>query len=163
MTTGITESELNLIYAKKLTKYLEDFGIDVINTRSDMNGLYDKMTDDYKLVDMKKRAEIINKSGAQILVSIHMNKYITQIENGAQVFFEQGNKESEQLATSIKDMLRANFDNARELVLAGDYYIMNETEPIGVIVECGFLSNPEEEQNLQKPEYQDKMCCSIYC
>ena len=112
--TGITESELNLAYATKLTKYLEDFGIDVINTRNDMNGLYDKMTDDYKLVDMKKRADIINKSGAQVLVSIHMNKYTTQTENGAQVFFEQENEQSEKLATSIKNMLRANFDNARE-------------------------------------------------
>ena len=160
--TGITESELNLTYAKKLTKLLEDFGIDVVNTRTDMNGLYDKLTDDYKLVDMKNRADKINQSGAQVLVSIHMNKYTTSQENGAQVFFEQNNKESEQLANSIKDMLRANFDNARELVLAGDYYILNQTEPIGVIVECGFLSNPAEEQNLQNDDYQNKMCYSIY-
>ena len=160
--TGITESELNLIYAKKLTKYLEDFGIDVVNTRTDMNGLYEKMTDDYKLVDMKKRAEIINKSGAQVLVSIHMNKYTSQNENGAQVFFEQQNEQSEQLATSIKNMLRANIENARELVLAGDYYILNETNTIGVIVECGFLSNPQEELNLQDSAYQDKLCYSIY-
>ena len=162
VSTGITESELNLTYAKILTKYLEDFGINVVNTRTDMNGLYDTMTDDYKLVDMKKRADILNDSGAQVLVSIHMNKYTSQSENGAQVFFEQNNQDSEQLATSIKNMLCANFDNARELVLEGDYYILNETEPIGVIVECGFLSNPEEEQNLQKEEYQKKLCYSIF-
>lgn len=162
VSTGITESELNLIYAKKLTKYLENFGINVVNTRTDMNGLYDKMTDDFKLVDMKKRVEIIKKSDAQVLVSIHMNKYTTSQENGAQVFFEQDNEESEQLATCIKDMLKANFENARELVLAGDYYILNETNTIGVIVECGFLSNPMEEKNLQDSAYQDKLCYSIY-
>lgn len=151
------------MYAKKLTKYLESFGINVVNTRLDTDGLYDEITDDYKLVDMKKRAEIINKSDAQILVSIHMNKFADSSENGAQVFFEQDNQDSENLANSIRDILVANFDNARELVLAGDYYILNETEPIGVIVECGFLSNPEEEQLLQDEEYQNKMCYSIYC
>ena len=162
-STGVVESELNLKFANKLTRYLENFGIDVINTRLDENGLYDEVDDDYKLDDMKKRAEIINKSGAQILISIHMNKFSGSSENGAQVFFEQGNKESEELANSIRDILVANFDNARELTLAGDYYILNQTEPIGVIVECGFLSNPTEEQLLQQEEYQNKMCYSIFC
>ena len=161
-TTGITERELNLVYAQKLTQYLEDFGINVVNTRTSTEGLYDTVTDDFKLVDMQKRAKIINGCGAQILISIHMNKYTTSTENGAQVFFEQNNIESEHLANSIKNMLRANFDNARELTLAGDYYILNETDPIGVIVECGFLSNPIEEQNLQDEAYQNKMCYSIY-
>ncbi len=162
-TTGVTERDLNIIYAKKLTKYLEEFGITVINTRLDTNGLYDEVTDDYKLVDMKKRADIINNSDAQILISIHMNKFSSSSENGAQVFFEHNNEDSEKLASSIRDILVANFDNARNLVLEGDYYILNETEPIGVIVECGFLSNPTEEKLLQDEEYQNKMCYSIYC
>ena len=162
-TTGVTERDLNIVYAKKLTKFLQDFGINVVNTRLDTEGLYDDITDDYKLVDMKKRAEIINKSNAQILISLHMNKFTDSSENGAQVFFEQGNQDSENLANSIRDILVANFDNARNLTLAGDYYILNETEPIGVIVECGFLSNPTEEQLLQQEEYQNKICYSIYC
>ena len=161
--SGIKESELNLKFAKKLTRYLENFGIDVVNTRLDENGLYEEVDDDYKLDDMKKRAEIINQSGAQILVSIHMNKFTSSGENGAQVFFEKDNEDSEKLASSIRDVLRANFKNARELVLEGDYYILNNTSPIGVIVECGFLSNPEEELLLQQEEYQNKMCYSIYC
>lgn len=161
--TGIVESELNLKYAKKLTTYLENFGINVINTRTDMNGLYDEADEDYKLDDMKKRADIINGCGAQILISIHMNKYSSSAENGAQVFFEQGDEDSETLAGSIRNVLVANFENARNLTLAGDYYILNNTTPIGVIVECGFLSNPEEEQLLQDEDYQNKMCYSIYC
>ena len=163
MSTGITERDLNIVFAKKLTKYLEDLGITVVNTRLDKNGLYKEVTDDYKLVDMKNRADIINNSNAQILVSIHMNKFSDQSQNGAQVFFEQGNEDSKNLAESIKNILTANFENARKLVLAGDYYILNETKPIGVIVECGFLSNPEEEKLLQNDEYQNKMCYSIYC
>lgn len=163
VSTGITERDLNIVFAKKLTKYLEDLGITVVNTRLDKNGLYKEVTDDYKLVDMKNRADIINNSNAQILVSIHMNKFSDQSQNGAQVFFEQGNEDSKNLAESIKNILTANFENARKLVLAGDYYILNETKPIGVIVECGFLSNPEEEKLLQNDEYQNKMCYSIYC
>ena len=163
VSTGITERDLNIVFAKKLTKYLEDLGITVVNTRLDKNGLYKEVTDDYKLVDMKNRADIINNSNAQILVSIHQNKFADSSENGAQVFFEQENKDSEQLANSIRDILVANFENARKLVLAGDYYILNETKPIGVIVECGFLSNPEEEKLLQNDEYQNKMCYSIFC
>ena len=162
-STGVVESELNLKYAQKLTKYLENFGINVVNTRTDMNGLYDTPDEDYKLDDMKKRADIINNSGAQILISIHMNKYTSSSENGAQVFFKEGDENSKTLANSIRDVLISNFDNARNLTLAGDYYILNNTEPIGVIVECGFLSNPTEEQLLQDEEYQNKMCYSIYC
>ena len=161
-STGIVESELNLIYAKKLTKYLENFGINVVNTRSDNNGLYTTFGENYKLEDMQKRTEIINNSGAQILISIHMNKFSGSGENGAQVFFEQNDADSQKLANSIRDILVANFDNARKLTLAGDYYILNNTEPIGVIVECGFLSNPTEEKLLQQEEYQNKICYSIY-
>src|SRR5574344_106357 len=160
--TGITESELNLKYTQKLTNFLQDFGITVVNTRTNMNGLYESMTDDFKLVDMKNRVKAINESNAQILVSIHMNKYTSSGENGAQVFFKDGNDDSEKLAGSIRDMLLANFDNARKLVLKGDYYILNNTNIIGVIVECGFLSNPEEEVKLQEDDYQNKMCYSIF-
>lgn len=161
-TTGITESELNLIYSKKLTKYLQNFGINVVNTRTDMNGLYNEITSDYKLVDMKKRVEIINNSNAQILISIHMNKFTDSSENGAQVFFKQNDTDSEKLSISIKNMLTANFENARNLTLKGDYYILNNSKMTGVIVECGFLSNANEEQNLILEEYQNKICYSIY-
>lgn len=159
---GTVESELNLKYAQKLTKYLENFGINVVNTRTNANGLYTELTDDFKLIDMKKRAEIINNSDAQILISIHMNEFSSSHENGAQVFFEQDKEDSQKLANSIRDILVANFENARELTLAGDYYILNNTSPIGVIVECGFLSNPEEEALLCSEEYQNKMCYSIF-
>lgn len=161
-TTGITESELNLKYAQKLTTYLQNFGITVINTRTNMDGLYDEFDQNYKQNDMQKRAEIINNSNAQLLLSLHMNKFTSSSENGAQVFFKQEHAESEKMANSIKTMLKANFNNARDLTLAGDYYILNCTQITGVIVECGFLSNPQEEQNLQNEAYMNKMCYSIY-
>ena len=159
---GTIESELNLKYAKTLEKYLSGFGIKVVQTRNDENCLVDENTDNFKIADMQKRAEIINSSGAQILISIHMNKFTQSSENGAQVFFEQDDEDSKKLADSIRNILVANFDNARKLTLAGDYYILNNTSPIGVIVECGFLSNENEEKLLNTPEYMNKMCYSIY-
>lgn len=161
-TTGITESELNLKYAKKLTTYLQHFGINVINTRETMDGLYDTFDENYKQNDMKKRSEIINNSNAQLVISLHMNKFTSSSENGAQVFYKNGDENGQKMANSIKTMLKANFDNARDLTLAGDYYILNCTNITGVIVECGFLSNPTEEVNLQKDDYINKMCYSIY-
>jgi N-acetylmuramoyl-L-alanine amidase len=161
-STGITESELNLKYAQKLTEYLENFGITVVNTRTTMDGLYGEFCEDYKQIDMQKRSDIITSSGAQLVISIHMNKFTTSTENGAQVFFKEGDTDGEKMANAIKDMLCANFDNARELSLAGDYYILNCTQITGVIVECGFLSNPTEEVNLQQEAYMNKMCYSIY-
>lgn len=160
--TGITESELNLKYAKKLTEYLENFGISVVNTRTTMDGLYDQFTEDYKQVDMQKRSEIINGSNAQLLVSIHMNKFTDSSSNGAQVFFKEGSEDGENMANAVRDMLKVNFENARDLTLAGDYYILNCTNTTGIIVECGFLSNPTEEENLQNEQYMNKMCYSIY-
>ncbi|MGN1212573.1 MAG: N-acetylmuramoyl-L-alanine amidase [Christensenellales bacterium] len=161
-STGITESELNLRYAKKLTEYLQNFGITVVNTRETMDGLYDEFNEDYKQNDMQKRSDIINGCDAQLVVSLHMNKYTSPNENGAQVFYKQGDEESQKMANSIKAMLQANFDNARDLALAGDFYILNCTNVTGVLVECGFLSNPTEERNLQTEEYMNKMCYSIY-
>ena len=159
---GTIESDLNLKYAKTLANYLTGFGIDVIQTRNDENCLTDPNADNFKIEDMKKRVEIINKCGAQLLVSIHMNKFTQSGENGAQVFFKQDDEDSKRLADSIKNILITNFDNARKLTLAGDYYILNNTSPIGVIVECGFLSNEAEEKLLNTDEYMNKMCYSIY-
>ena len=161
-TTGITESELNLKYAKKLTEYLQNFGITVVNTRETMDGLYENYSSDYKQEDMQKRSDIINSSNAQLVVSIHMNKFSSSAENGAQVFYKEGCEDGKRMAESIKDMLCANFDNARKLTIAGDFYILNCTDITGVIVECGFLSNPTEERNLQDENYMNKMCYSIY-
>lgn len=162
-TTGVIESELNLQYSKTLEKYLTNFGFDVVQTRMTPQSLCSDDSTNFKTEDMKLRKEVIENSNAQILISIHMNKFTNSTENGPQVFYREDNENSKPLADGIRDMFKANFENARELTLSGDYYILNCTNIPGVIVECGFLSNPEEEQNLQKADYQEKICYSIYC
>ena len=112
---------------------------------------------------MLKRKQIINQTNAQAVVSIHMNKFTLPTENGAQVFFNTENKYSEKFANDVKDVLVSQIDTARKLALNGDYYILKCTQIPSVLVECGFLSNPTEEQLLQTEDYQDKLCYAIFC
>ena len=123
----------------------------------------DYYDDDFKQRDMEKRKEIIDKINPDLVVSIHMNKFADASQNGAQVFYAKDNKGAENLANSICDELVKKFENARKLTLAGDYYMTNCTAKPSVIVECGFLSNPQEEANLIDEDYQNKMSYAIFC
>lgn len=163
VNTGITECELNLIYANKLEKLLKSVGIKVVKTRNNLDGLSDKSSQNFKKDDMQKRKEIIKNANAQAVVSIHMNKFSLKSEKGAQVFYQKNDEQGKKLADCIKDELVSKIENARELTLGGDYFICKCANIPSVIVECGFLSNEKEELLLQDGDYQDKMCYSIFC
>lgn len=163
VNTGITECELNLIYANKLEKLLKSVGIKVIKTRNSLDGLYDAGAKNFKKDDMQKRKEIIKKANAQAIISIHMNKFSLKSEKGSQVFYQQNDEKGKKLADCIKDELVSKIENARNLTLGGDFFICKCDDVPSVIVECGFLSNEKEELLLQDDEYQDKLCYSIFC
>ena len=159
--SGISESELNLAYAKTLKQMCEQFGIAVVMTREDMNGLYDENASNKKKSEMEKRKQIINNSGADIMVSIHMNAFPLPSCSGAQVFYAKGSQEGESLARSITSSICQSFDNARDYPTVGDYFVLNYSDMPSVLIECGFLSNIEEEANLQKEEYRQSFCYAI--
>ena len=159
--SGISESELNLAYAKTLKQMCEQFGIAVVMTREDMNGLYDENASNKKKSEMEKRKQIINNSGADIMVSIHMNAFPLPSCSGAQVFYAKGSQEGENLARSITSSICQSFDNARGYPTVGDYFVLNYSDMPSVLIECGFLSNIEEEANLQKEEYRQSFCYAI--
>lgn len=159
--SGVTESELNLKYAKELKSLCEDFGIGVVMTRSDMNGLYDESAQNKKKSEMERRKNIINSSGADLVISIHMNSFPLPSSNGAYVFYANGSDEGYNLAKSVQTSLCQSFDNAREYVSVGDYFVLNYSSIPSVLVECGFLSNPQEEANLKSDEYCQKFCYSL--
>lgn len=160
-SSGVTESELNLLYAKQLASLCDDFGIGVTMTRSDMNGLYDESASNKKKSEMERRKNIINSSGADIMISIHMNSFPLSSSNGAYVFYAKGSDEGYTLAKSVQTSLCQSFDNARQYVSVGDYFVLNYSTMPSVLVECGFLSNPEEENNLISKEYCEKFCYSL--
>lgn len=161
--SGTKESDLNLVYSKKLENYLNKAGFNVVQTRTTKDGLYPTGTKNYKKDDMKKRKETIEKSNADLVISIHMNSFPTASSKGAQVFFCKGNTGGQKLANSIQRQFISTIKNARKNASTGDYYMVTCTDLPAVIVECGFLSNPEEEKLLLDNEYQNKLCYAILC
>lgn len=159
-TTKVSESSLNLEYARCLKKMLSDFGFNVVMTRENENGLYSPLAQNKKKDDMKKRKEIIEKSNADFVISIHMNSY-TSSSVGAQVFYGKDNEPSKVLAQSIQDYFIKNLSEARHEIKIGDYYILNAINVPSVLVECGYLSNPKEEKLLISDEYKKEVCYSI--
>lgn len=160
--TGITESELNLKYAQTLQAICEEFGFKTIMTRNDMDGLYDDFAENKKKSEMEKRKNIINSSGADIMISIHMNSFPLTSCDGAQVFYAKGSDSGFELAKSVQTSLCRTFKNARNYVTVGDYFVLNFSNIPAILVECGFLSNPEEEKNLQDSKYREDFCYNIF-
>jgi len=166
-SSGVTEASLNLKITQKVQALLEQSGCNVILTRSDENGIYDLNSNtirEKKVSDIKNRVKIGNQSSADAFISIHLNKIPQSQYYGWQAFFKQNNEKSEQLAKSIQEELNSSIqkENKREaLKIAGKYIIEHVEIPI-TIVECGFLSNPEEEKLLGQDEYQNRLAWGIY-
>lgn len=159
--TGITESEINLQYAQTLKEVLQNLGINVVMTRTDLNGLYSPFASNKKKDDMEKRKQIIEESGADLVVSVHMNAFPLSSSRGAQVFYGLNNQRGEALAASVQTRLQDVSSYAREGVKEGDFYILNCTSLPGILVEFGFLSNAEEEALLVSEDYRKQMCDAV--
>ena len=163
VVSGVKESELNLKVTKKLEKLLNTFGFNVVLTRTNADGLYSQLATNKKQDDMKKRKEIIQNAKANMVVSIHMNSFPNKHERGAQVFYQVGEETSKQLAQTIQNEMIKNLVEAREFCNHSDLYILQCTKNPSVVVEGGFLSNPEEEALLITDEYQEKLAYSVFC
>ena len=124
--------------------------------------LADEKSPSFKLDDMKKRREIIQESAPDILISIHCNKFHLSSCVGAQVFFQKDSAEGERLADVMTSYLVQSLNNARLFPLSADYYILDSVTCPAVLVECGYLSNAEEEKMLASEDYQDKIAYSVY-
>lgn len=166
-SNGTSEAETNLKIALKLQNLLEQSGATVILTRSDENAIYDmdsKTLKQKKISDLKNRVKIGNESSADIFVSIHLNKIPQQQYYGWQTFYKSGNENSIKLAKSIQTNLNESIqrENKRVPMKLDTVYIMKNVEIPISIVECGFLSNPEEEKLLLNDEYQNKLAWGIY-
>ncbi len=164
---GTTEAETNLKIAKKLQNLLEQSGATVILTRSDENAIYDAEESSLrqkKVSDIHTRVRIGNESSADIFVSIHLNKIPQQQYWGWQCFYQLGNDKSIKLAKSVQNNLNEAIqrENKRVPMKLDNVYIMKHVEIPTTIVECGFLSNPEEEQMLLEDTYQEKLAWGIY-
>lgn len=163
ITTKVKESEINLAISKKLQSYLKSFGVRVVMTRNDSNGLYGTSIKGYKKRDMQARKDIINSNNADMVISIHMNRYVRQSMRGAQVFYDPHSDTSKALALCIQNNFSKNLPASDKGISIGDYFMLKCTTAPSVICECGFLSNADDEKLLLNDEYQDKVAYNIFC
>lgn len=167
VANGTTEAETNLKIAIKVQNLLEQSGATVILTRSDENAIYDldkKTLREKKISDIRNRVKIGNEAQADIFVSIHLNKIPQEQYWGWQCFYKEGDIEGTKIAKSIQENLNKAIDkeNKRVAMKIDNVYIVKHVEIPTSIVECGFLSNKEEEKLLLTDEYQNKLAWGIY-
>ena len=164
---GTTEAETNLKIAIKLQNLLEQSGCNVILTRSDENAIYDldsKTLKQKKISDIHNRVRIGNESSADAFISIHLNKIPQQQYDGWQTFYKDNSEQGKKLATLIQSNLNESIqkENNRVAKTIENIYIIKHVEVPIAIVECGFLSNEEEEKKLLEDSYQDRLAWGIY-
>ena len=146
------EQEINLKIAQKLKKLLEE------------GGAYDLASEgasNRKREDMKKRIELINQDKTDLFISIHLNSYPNTSVKGAQAFYAPKNEVSKVFADIVQKHFRA-LTQTKMTSKPGDYYILNNAQKIGSLVECGFLSNAEDRAKLITDEYQQKVAQTLY-
>ncbi len=148
---GIKEKEINLEMAKFLKKEFENTNLKPIMTRTE-----DKLYQDDRNQDIKYRPRVAQKNNADILISLHANNFTSSEPSGAQIFYKPGSEESKKLAEYIKkELINLRKANNRP-VFEGRYYILQNVDIPAVLIESGFLSNPEDRKLLTNPEYQKK-------
>ena len=160
---GLKEKEFNLAIGMKLKKALEDYGYQVVMTRETDTGLYDEDSQNKKAQDMQKRILLIQKVDPVLTVSIHQISYEDPAVKGPQVFYYRDSAQGEALAKKIQEKLNENLEVERPREIKGNttYYLLKRSPGVLNIVECGFLTNPEEAASLSSEEYQEKVAQAI--
>jgi N-acetylmuramoyl-L-alanine amidase len=165
--SNLKEKEINLIIANKVKELLVQDNFNVITTREEDKLQYTEGTTniyDKRKQDLTRRKKIMDESGASIVVSIHMNAFPETQYYGAQTFYPPNSDESLKLANSLQNSLKETVDqtNKREPQKKIDpIVILKDLKTPTTIVECGFLSNAEEEKKLGTDEYQTKLAKAI--
>ena len=161
--TKVSESEINLAISQKLGNLFEECGFSVTQTRNSSGGLYGYLGAGFKKRDMRAREQIIKRANPTLVISIHQNTFSDSSRRGAQVFYYPGRESSRVLASCLQSQLNSMAESVKKAsVLSGDYYILKVSPCPAVIVECGFLSNAEDEKLLISEEYQEKLANQIF-
>ncbi len=164
--TGVPESGINLAIAQKLDQLLGLYGMAPVMLRTEDISLHDggaRTARERKRSDLHNRVEAVEAVENATLLSIHQNTYPEGQYHGAQVFYGAG-EGSQDLAQFTQETLRAALDpeNGRAAAKIPDsVYLMNHISCRAILVECGFLSNPEEEALLRTGDYQTKVAAAL--
>lgn len=162
--SGKNESSFNLQIALRLNDLLHLLGYDTVMIRSTDTAVYTsgQTISQKKVSDLKQRVRIVDRTQNALLLSIHQNTFPEGKYSGAQVFYAN-TAGSEELAKLLQaDLVSAlNPGSSRKAKQGSGIYLLDKINATGVLVECGFLSNQQEEAKLATPEYQKKICCVI--
>lgn len=156
----IVEKELNLLLVKKLEKELISRGATVYLTREEDSDLSAR-TSERKRSDLYNRAKYINTIKPNMYISIHLNATTSSSWKGLQVFYNKNNEENKVIAETITNNLKNNINNIREVKEENKYYMYKYIKYPGVLIEAGFISNPDENYLLRQEEYQNKLIILI--
>jgi len=161
---SIFEKNLNLQISLKLKRLFKISNCEVVLTRETDILLNDDGVKKRKASDLLNRVKIANKYPEAIFISIHMNKFEQEKYKGMQVFYSQNNLDSANLAELVKinNKKYLQFDNNREIKKGKNIYILENIKNIGILIECGFLSNDEESRLLTQDLYQNKIAKIIF-
>lgn len=165
--SGVLEKDVNLSVVKHLQKLLELSGFKTVLTRSEDVSIYDPGVEgirNQKLSDMDNRLEIIQSYPDSVFLCIHQNNYTDPQYFGGQMFYNNNNPDNRTLAQIMQNRFaQLQPGNDREIKLSGDELFLLKSNPNpSLMIECGFLSNPEEEAKLATDEYQQKLAFTIY-
>lgn len=160
--TKVHEAELNLKLSKMLKEKLEGAGINVVMTRETDKAMIEGAGKIWKKKDMQARKELIKNIRPNMVISLHQNSYTNHTLRGAQVFYDKTSEISKNIADCIQEQFKENLDKSIKATSPGDYFMLKCTYAPSVIVECGFLSNAEEEKLLLSDDYQAKIIDCIY-
>jgi N-acetylmuramoyl-L-alanine amidase len=160
------EKDIALNISLKMKNYLQQQGALVLMTRETDTDLADPGLKGYskrKVQDLKRRLDMVNESQIDFFLSIHLNAIPEPQWRGAQIFYSPQYIENKRAAKFIQDELQRNLENTdRKAKPSNSIYLLKNAEKPGVLVEVGFLSNPEEKENLKTDKYQEKVAASIY-
>lgn len=155
----IYEKDINLKIAKYLEEELAKLGAGALLIRDGDYDLSGGVKNHRKKTDFDNRIKIINKSEADMYVSIHLNHLPNSSYYGAQVFYDKSN---EKLAEEIQEYLNNNLNSKRNIKkIPSNTYMYRKLNIPGVLIECGFLSNQNEKSLLITDEYQRKVASVI--
>ena len=154
--TGVSESEVNLAIALKLQSIIENRGYLVMMTRTDGKALAAG-----KQEDMTARCSMIERSGADVFISIHQNAFDSPSVCGCEVYYHETRPESKKLADCVEKALAAR-DGAKPSRGVKTYgHMLTKLIPNSILIECGFITNPYEEAELVSPEGQARIAEAI--
>lgn len=161
MYAGIKEKDINLELTKKLENKLLKLGAVVYLTR---NGDYDLArihNGNRKRSDLSRRVNLINESKCDLFLSVHLNAENTNIWRGAQVFYDDTNKENKDIANIFGKVFRKRLYTRRKVKKVNDLYLQRRVKRPGILVEMGFISNANDRYLLKTDSYQDKVANAI--